>query len=144
MATPANTTPHMSFEAQQSLMQYISGDNLRASTSAGALESIKLLAQMDQLAKNGMDPALEKVYKFEKEYLQAGINAITSNALLAEKFGQGLDGAQAVASFLKMMNAQKKTTDLLNTYLPNVGPGASSVSSIGSRAGGATSSGGIP
>jgi hypothetical protein len=107
-----------SYDQMRQMMSFMSGDNNRASTSASALESIKLLAQLDGLK---MSPEMQSVYEYEKAYLEAGIKAVSTNPALGEKFGRGLEGATIVASFMKTINAEEQAKNLVRDYLPKTG-----------------------
>jgi hypothetical protein len=116
------------YEQMRAMMSIISGDNNRASTSASALESIKLIGQLDKMYPDSDTSSLAKVYQYEKQYLQAGIDAITSNPQLGDKFGRGLEGATIVASFMKQVNSEEMAKDQVRAFLPQTGVSGSSAS----------------
>ena len=117
--------PATSYDEMREMMQFISGDNNRASTSASALESIKLLAQLNKEYDDGKSDfgksGLGKVFQYERQYLQAGIDAVTQNPALGDRFGRGLEGATLMASFMKQINMEEMAKDQIRGYLPRTG-----------------------
>ena len=111
------------YEQMRQMMSYMSGDNNRASTSASALESIKLISQLDKMEKEsgGMSDSMKSVYAFEKAYLEAGIKAVSTNQQLGDKFGRGLEGANILAQFMKQLNSEEQAKSMVRGFLPSTG-----------------------
>ena len=80
------------------------------------LSTVDILASLKALDYEHKDEGIATIARSEKAYLAQAINAINSNAILCLKFGNGLEGAMAVAGLLKQRNSQRIYEAALDPY----------------------------
>ena len=116
------------------LQNSVAGDVTRT------LSTVDILASLKALDHDYQNPTVKAIADNEKAYLTQAMNAINNNAMLSLKFGNGLEGAMAVAGLLKQRNAERIYQEALDPYASNVqskelgllSSGSSSVSLSGS------------
>ena len=96
------------------LQSSVAGDVTRTLSTVDILASLKAL---DHTYSNGV---VGEIAKNEKAYLTQAMNAINNNAMLSLKFGNGLEGAMAVAGLLKQRNSQRIYEQALDPYAEKV------------------------
>ena len=84
------------------------------------LSTVDILASLKALDYEHKDEGIATIARSEKAYLTQAINAINSNAMLSLKFGNGLEGAMAVAGLLKQRNSQRIYEPALDPYASKV------------------------
>ena len=96
------------------LQNSVAGDVTRTLSTVDILASLKAL---DHDYKNGV---VAEIARNEKAYLTQAMDAINNNAMLSLKFGNGLEGAMAVAGLLKQRNSQRIYEKALDPYAEKV------------------------
>ena len=96
------------------LQSSVAGDVTRT------LSTVDILASLKALDYDHKDEAIAAIAKNEKAYLSQAMNAINQNAMLSLKFGNGLEGAMAVAGLLKQRNSQQIYEQALDPYASKV------------------------
>ena len=84
------------------------------------LSTVDILASLKALDYEHKDSGIAEIARSEKAYLTQAISAINSNAMLSLKFGNGLEGAMAVAGLLKQRNSQRIYEAALDPYASKV------------------------
>jgi hypothetical protein len=94
-----------SYSAQKLIEANISNEYAAPGvTDTGTLSTLKLLAQMSEIAK-GKD-SIGLLAREETKYLEAAAMAITTNNGLKAKFGSGFQGVQTLADILKAQQSK--------------------------------------
>ena len=96
------------------LQNSVAGDVTRT------LSTVDILASLKALDHDYKNPIVAEIAKNEKAYLTQAMNAINNNAMLSLKFGNGLEGAMAVAGLLKQRNSQRIYEKALDPYAQEV------------------------
>jgi hypothetical protein len=96
------------------LQSSVSGDVTRT------LSTVDILASLKALDYDHKDSAIAEIARNEKAYLTQAMSAINGNAMLSLKFGNGLEGAMAVAGLLKQRNSQRIYEQALDPYAERV------------------------
>ena len=84
------------------------------------LSTVDILASLKALDHSYTDPTVKAIAENEKAYLNQAMKAISENAMLSLKFGNGLEGAMAVAGLLKQRNSQRIYEQALDPYASQV------------------------
>ena len=96
------------------LQSSVAGDVTRT------LSTVDILASLKALDHTYTNDVVGEIARNEKAYLTQAMNAINNNAMLSLKFGNGLEGAMAVAGLLKQRNSQRIYEQALDPYAENV------------------------
>ena len=96
------------------LQSSVAGDVTRT------LSTVDILASLKALDHEYRNDVVGEIAKNEKAYLTQAMNAINNNAMLSLKFGNGLEGAMAVAGLLKQRNSQRIYEQALDPYAEKV------------------------
>ena len=110
------------------LQSSVAGDVTRT------LSTVDILASLKALDCDHKDEAIAEIGKNEKAYLSQAMAAINNNAMLSLKFGNGLEGAMAVAGLLKQRNSQRIYEQALDPYASRVDSKELALLSGGKRA----------
>ncbi len=98
------------------------------------LSTVDIIASLKALDHNYTNEVVAEIAKNEKAYLTQAMNAINNNAMLSLKFGNGLEGAMAVAGLLKQRNSQRIYEQALDPYAEKVSSKELGLLSGGKRA----------
>ena len=96
------------------LQSSVAGDVTRT------LSTVDILASLKALDHTYTNDVVGEIARNEKAYLTQAMNAINNNAMLSLKFGNGLEGAMAVAGLLKQRNSQRIYEQALDPYAERV------------------------
>lgn len=111
--------------AQQSAYSFLSEDYLqKGGTSAGSLESLRLLGNMNAEAAKWKGTAkgdnYNKLYEKEVQYLDAAIKALNDpqESVLKHRFSNDLSGAMALADLMRAEKIAEEVRIRLLAHLP--------------------------
>ena len=120
MSAPVNPAP-----VQQSAYSFLSEDYLqKGGTSAGSLESLRLLGNMNAEADKWKGTAkgenYKKLYEKEVQYLDAAIQALNDpkENILKHRFSNDLQGAMALADLMRQEKIAEEVRIRLLSHLP--------------------------
>lgn len=114
----------MSASAPQATFSFLSQDYLqKGGTSAGSLESLRLLGNMSKefTGKSAVDPRYVSLYEKEVEYLNSAISALdpaNGDPVLKTRFSNDLSGAMALADLIRQEKIQEEVRMRLLSYVP--------------------------
>ena len=97
--------------------------NLQSSVAGDVsktLSTVDILASLKALDYDHKNEAIAEIARNEKAYLSQAMAAINQNAMLSLKFGNGLEGAMAVAGLLKQRNSQRIYEKALDPFAEQV------------------------
>lgn len=111
-------------ETDKKLYDFLSGESQNNSlTSQSVLDSLKTISYFEKekakLQDTDEEPGWLKMYNQEIRYINAGIDALTQDPLLASKMGKDFGSAMRVAGILKTINAEKEAKEWLGKYVPD-------------------------
>ena len=95
------------------------GDVNKTLSTMDVLSSLKAMDYF-QKENNNVNSTIKAIADNELAYLNASMTAISTNPVLQTKFGNGLEGAMAVAGLLKQRNAQRQYEKILDEYAEEV------------------------
>lgn len=114
----------MSQPVQQSAYAFLSQDYLqKGGTSAGSLESLRLLGNMSAESDKWKNPEYKKLYEKEVEYLDSAIKALDpeqgkGDPVLKARFSSDLSGAMALADLIRQEKINEEIRQRLLNHLP--------------------------
>jgi hypothetical protein len=119
MSAPVNPAP-----VQQSAYSFLSEDYLqKGGTSAGSLESLRLLGNMTAEVDKwkGKGENYKKLYEKEVQYLDAAIQALNDpkENILKHRFSNDLSGAMALADLMRQEKIAEEVRIRLLSHLPS-------------------------
>ena len=122
MSSPVTQAP-----VQQSAYSFLSQDYLqKGGTSAGSLESLRLLGNMNAEASKwkgtAKGDAYNALYEKEVQYLDAAISALNDpkESVLKHRFSNDLSGAMALADLMRQEKIAEEVRIRLLSHLPEV------------------------
>lgn len=105
------------YTAQKSLEALVTGDVTPNLSTIDVLSSLKLLGSVNDIANNTPNVGLRKMIGAETKYLTSAMELLSSNRVLQDKFGNGLQGAMTLSGLLKSHHAKQTFDSVLDDAL---------------------------
>jgi len=100
------------------LQNNIGASNLPVLSSIDTLASLKAIDYFNK--RTSPDDVIGQIARSELAFLTQGMEAVSTNPFLSQKFGSGLEGAMAIANLIKLRSSENMYNKVIDTYANKV------------------------